>query len=253
MLAAAIGMQARGWLPYAATFAAFLTRAHDFIRMASISRASMCLVGSHAGVEIGQDGPSQMGLEDLAMMRALHGSTVLYPCDANQTAKLVAAMADGNGIRYLRTTRGATPVIYGPNDEFPIGGSRVLRYSEADEVTLVGAGVTVHQALRAADQLAGDGIPARVIDLYSIKPVDVDTLLAAARDTGRLVTVEDHRPEGGLGDAVCEAVAGAMRPPMIRRLAVRDMPASATPTEQLRAAGLDADTIAASARDLVWR
>ncbi len=253
MIAAATGMQARGWLPYAATFAAFLTRAHDFIRMASISRASMCLVGSHAGVEIGQDGPSQMGLEDLAMMRALHGSTVLYPCDANQTAKLVAAMADGNGIRYLRTTRGATPVIYGPNDEFPIGGSRVLRYSEADEVTLVGAGVTVHQALRAADQLAGDGIPARVIDLYSIKPVDVDTLLAAARDTGRLVTVEDHRPEGGLGDAVCEAVAGAMRPPMIRRLAVRDMPASATPTEQLRAAGLDADTIAASARDLVWR
>ena len=221
--------------------------------MAAISRADLCLVGSHAGVEIGEDGPSQMGLEDLAMLRALPDSTVLYPCDANQTAKLVAAMADRDGIRYLRTTRGKTPVIYGPDEEFPVGGSRVLRRSATDEVTLVAAGVTVHQALQAADRLAIDGIQARVIDLYSVKPVDIETLLAAAHETGRLVTVEDHRPEGGLGDAVAEAVSDRPAPTGDPTLAVRTLPASATSSQQLRAAGLDADAIAAAARGLVGR
>ncbi|HEX2186353.1 MAG TPA: transketolase, partial [Chloroflexota bacterium] len=166
MVAAAVGMQARGWIPYASSFAAFLTRAYDFVRMAAISRANLNLVGSHAGVSIGQDGPSQMGLEDLAAFRAVHGSTVLYPCDANQTARLVAAMAEATGIRYLRTTRGNTPVIYSPYEEFPIGGSKVLRATDGDRVTIVAAGITVHEALDAADRLAADGIPARVIDLY---------------------------------------------------------------------------------------
>jgi transketolase len=254
MLAAATGMQARGWVPYAATFAAFWTRAHDFIRMAAVSRANLRLCGSHAGVAIGQDGPSQMGLEDLAMLRAVHGSTVLYPCDGNQTAQLTAAMADLDGISYLRTTRGDTPVIYEPGERFPIGGSRVLRHSTADQVTIVAAGVTVHQALTAADRLAGDGVKARVIDAYSVKPVDADTLRAAARDTGGLVTVEDHWPEGGLGDAVLEVFAdGAAPPPRVRKLAVRSMPASATPDQQLHAAGIDADAIVAAARAMAAR
>jgi transketolase len=251
MVAAAVGMQARGWRPYAATFGAFLTRAHDFIRMAAVSRANLRLVGSHAGVEIGQDGPSQMALEDLAMLRAVHGSTVLYPCDANQTAQLVHELADREGICYLRTTRGGTPVIYGPDERFPVGGSRVLRSSPEDRITIVAAGVTVHQALAAADRLAADGIAARVIDLYSVKPVDTATLRTAARETGRLVTVEDHWPEGGLGDAVLEVFADPAGPlPRVCKLAVRTMPASATTAEQLHAAGLDADAITAAAAEL---
>ncbi|GLZ12767.1 hypothetical protein Acsp04_30020 [Actinomadura sp. NBRC 104425] len=254
MVAAAVGMQARGWVPFASTFAAFLTRAYDFVRMAAVGRANVNLVGSHAGVAIGPDGPSQMGLEDLAAFRAVHGSTVLYPCDANQTAWLVEAMADAaadsRGVRYLRTTRGATPVIYGPDERFPIGGSRVLRSSAADRVTIVAAGVTVHEALAAADRLAADGIAARVIDLYSVKPVDAAALREAAERTGCLITVEDHWPEGGLGDAVAEAFAGGGPVPRLVRLAVRNMPASATPEEQLRVAGIDADAIAAAARDL---
>jgi transketolase len=254
LVAAAVGMQVRGWRPYLATFAAFLTRAHDFVRMAAIGEADLRLVGSHAGVAIGEDGPSQMGLEDLAMFRAVPGGTVLYPCDGNQTSQLVAAMVDYPGMCYLRTTRGDTPVIYEPGEEFPIGGSRVLRGgSPADRVTIVAAGVTVPEALAAADRLAEAGIPARVIDLYSVKPVDADTLRAAARDTGRIVTVEDHRPEGGLGDAVLDAFADGGPPPLVRKLAVRAVPGSATPEQQLRAAGLDARSIAAAATDLVSR
>ena len=176
LVAAAVGLQAVGWTPFASTFAAFLARAYDFVRMAAISRATFALCGSHAGVSIGEDGPSQMALEDIASLRAVHGSTVLHPCDANQTAKLVAAMADTEGISYLRTLRPATPVLYGPDEEFAIGGSRVLRSSDDDEVALIGAGITVHEALKAADALAEDGIAARVIDLYSIKPLDVETL-----------------------------------------------------------------------------
>jgi len=254
LVAAAVGMQVRGWRPYLASFAAFLTRAHDFFRMAAIGGADLCVVGSHAGVAIGQDGPSQMGLEDLAMFRALPGSSVLYPCDANQTAQLVVAMADHPGISYLRTSRGETPVIYPPGGEFPLGGSRVLRGgTDADRVTLVAAGVTVHTALAAADLLAESGTPVRVIDLYSVKPVDTATLRAAARDTGRIVTVEDHRPAGGLGDAVLDAFADGSHPPMVRKLAVRIVPGSASPAQQLHAAGIDPQSIAEAAEDLVAR
>ncbi|HEX6009054.1 MAG TPA: transketolase, partial [Actinomycetota bacterium] len=193
LVAAAVGLQAIGWTPFASTFAAFLSRAYDFVRMAAISRATFALSGSHAGISIGEDGPSQMALEDIAELRAVHGSTVLHPCDANQTAKLVAAMADTEGISYLRTLRPATPVLYSHDEEFAIGGSRVLRSSDDDEVALVGAGITVHEALKAADALADEGIRARVIDLYSIKPLDAETLRAAAEATGgRLITVEDH-------------------------------------------------------------
>ncbi|MGW1893816.1 transketolase [Streptomyces sp. NPDC002004] len=248
LVAGAVGMAARGWVPYASTFAAFLTRAHDFIRMAAVSGVGINLVGSHAGVAIGQDGPSQMGLEDLAMLRGIHGSTVLYPCDAHQTACLVAAMSDLHGIRYLRTTRGATPVVYGPGEEFPIGGSKVLRASDEDRVTIVAAGVTVHEALAAADLLAREGIHARVIDLYSVKPVDRRTLHDAAERTGCLLTVEDHHPEGGLGDAVLDAFVDGRPVPRLMRLAVRTMPGSATPDEQLHAAGIDADSIASAVR-----
>lgn len=257
MVGSAVGLQARGWVPYAATFAAFFSRAHDFVRMASVSRAGLNLIGSHAGVSIGQDGPSQMGLEDLALFRSLHGSTVFSPCDANQTARLVAGMADLPGVSYLRTTRGETPVIYPPDEDFPPGGSKLPRATADDEVTLVAAGITVPEALAAADRLAGEGIAARVVDAYSVKPVDRGTLRAAAEDTGCLVTVEDHRPEGGLGDAVLEAFtdgadgAGGRRPPRLTRLAVRTLPASATPQEQRRAAGIDAEAVAEAARRLV--
>ncbi|GAA2336562.1 transketolase [Streptomyces cuspidosporus] len=250
LVAAAVGIQARGWTPYASTFAAFLTRAYDFVRMAAVSRADLNLVGSHAGVAIGEDGPSQMGLEDLAAFRAVHGSTVLYPCDANQTAHLTAAMAEGSGIRYLRTTRGKTPVLYPASESFPIGGSKLVRATDEDRVTIVAAGVTVHEAIAAADRLAEEGIPARVIDLYSVKPVDARTLREAAELTGGLVTVEDHHPEGGLGDAVLEAFGDGSPASRTIRLAVRDMPVSATPAQQLTAAGIDAEAIAAAARQL---
>jgi transketolase len=252
MLAAAVGMQARGWIPYAATFAAFLTRAYDFIRMAAVSRAGIRLCGSHAGVAIGQDGPSQMGLEDLAALRAVHGSTVLSPCDANQAASLTVTMADLGGVSYLRTVRGDTPVIYQPGQRFEVGGSSVLRSAPDDQVTLVATGVTVHEALAAADLLADDGVSARVIDAYSVKPLDVATLHAAARDTGRIVTVEDHWPEGGLGDAVLSALALAGTPlPAVRKLAVYSMPSSATSAEQLQLASIDMASIAAAAAELV--
>ncbi|MFJ7422920.1 transketolase [Streptomyces uncialis] len=251
LIATAVGMRARGYLPFATTFAAFLTRAHDFIRMAAVSGTGIQLCGSHAGVSIGQDGPSQMGLEDLAMMRAVHGSTVLYPCDANQTARLVHHMAGLPGIGYLRTSRGASPVLYGPDEDFPVGGSRVLRAGDTDQVTVIGAGVTVHEALRAADLLATEGIAVRVIDLYSVKPVDSGTLRQAAEATGCLMTVEDHHPEGGIGDAVAGAFADGRPAPRLIRLAVRNMPASATPAEQLHHSGIDAASIAAGVRSLV--
>jgi transketolase len=252
LVAAAVGLQAVDWRPFASTFAAFLSRAYDFIRMAAISRATVALAGSHAGVSIGEDGPSQMALEDIAALRAVHGSTVLHPCDANQTVKLVAAMADAEGISYLRTLRPATPVLYSPDEEFTIGGSRVLRSSDEDEVALIGAGITVHEALKAADALAEEGISARVVDLYSIKPLDEETLRTAAEVTaGRLVTVEDHWPEGGLGDAVVAALADIDEPPRVVKLAVRDMPRSGKPKELLAEAGIDAEHIAAAASKLV--
>jgi transketolase len=252
MIAATVGLQVRGWRPFASTFAAFHTRAYDFIRMAAISRATMALCGSHAGVSIGEDGPSQMALEDLAAFRAVHSSTVLYPSDANQAAKLVAAMAELDGISYLRTTRAATPVLYGPDEEFPVGGLRVVRSSDEDDVTIVGAGITLHEALEAAELLAADGIGARVIDLYSVKPLDAAGLQSAVEATeGRLVTVEDHWPEGGLGEAVVAALTELGESPRVRMLAVREMPTSGTPAELLAAAGIDAEAIAAAARELV--
>jgi transketolase len=248
LIAAAVGMQVRGWKPFASTFAAFHTRAYDFVRMAAISQATMMLCGSHAGVSIGEDGPSQMALEDLAAFRAVHGSTVLYPSDANQAAKLVAAMAETEGISFLRTTRANTPVIYEPDDDFPIGGAKVVR--DGDEVTLVGAGITLHEAVKAADTLATDGIEARVIDLYSVKPIDVDTLRDAVEATqGRIVVAEDHWAEGGLGEAVLSALAGERL--QFVHLAVREMPGSGTPAELLAAAGIDAEHIADAARQLV--
>jgi transketolase len=248
LVSAAVGLHVLGWTPFAATFAAFFTRAFDQIRMAAISEATLNLVGSHAGVSIGEDGPSQMGLEDLAMMRAIHGSVVLYPCCANATARLTAEMAGRRGIQYLRTTREKTPVLYPPGEPFPIGGSKVLRRSADDQVAIVAAGITVPEALKAHDRLRVAGIAARVIDLYSVKPVDRATLREAARDCrGGLVVVEDHRPEGGLADAVCEAFEGAPAPP-IRRLAVAVMSGSATPDEQLADAGIDAGAIVDAVR-----
>jgi transketolase len=250
MVAAAVGLQVRGWKPFAATFAAFLSRAYDFVRMAAVSRANIALAGSHAGVSIGEDGPSQMALEDLASLRAVYGSTVLYPSDANQAADLVPRMADTDGIVYIRTTREKTPVIYPPGDEFPIGGSRVVRSTDADAVTIIGAGITLHEAMKAADLLAADGIAARVIDLYSVKPVDAETIRTAARETGGIVTVEDHWPEGGIGDAVLDALAQQTAHPVVIKLAVRLMPGSGTPAELLDEAGIDAAHIAEAARGL---
>jgi transketolase len=254
MIATAVGMQVRGWNPFASTFAAFLTRAYDFIRMAAVSQARMNICGSHAGVSIGEDGPSQMGLEDLAAFRAIHDSTVLYPSDAVQTAQLVALMADlDSGIAYLRTTRGNTPVIYGPDDTFEVGGSKVLRSSDDDKVTIVAAGITLHESLKAADALASEGINARVIDLYSVKPIDAATLVEAARATeGRVLTAEDHWAEGGIGDAVAAALAEAQLdiPLRLVKVAVTQMPGSAKPDECLAAAGLDAESIAGAARKL---
>ncbi|HLA65461.1 MAG TPA: transketolase C-terminal domain-containing protein, partial [Candidatus Saccharimonadales bacterium] len=253
LVAMAIGLQVRGWRPFAATFAAFLSRAYDFIRMGAISRANIVLAGSHAGVSIGEDGPSQMALEDLAMFRAVHGSTVLYPSDPNQTAALLPLMAEREGIVFMRTTREKTPVIYPPGEQFEIGGSRVVRQTDADQVTLVGAGITLHEAMKAADALAGDGIAARVIDCYSIKPIDAETLRRAGRETGAILTVEDHWPEGGLGEAVQEVFAADGDRPPIVKLAVRHMPGSARPSEQLALAGIDAAHIAAAARELATR
>ena len=253
LVGAAVGLSVRHYIPFGSTFAAFFTRAYDFIRMAAISQANIRLSGSHAGVEIGADGPSQMALEDLAMMRAVHGSTVLYPSDGTSAAALVRAMADRPGVSYMRTTRGSYPVLYDATETFPIGGSKVLRSSPGDAVALIGAGVTLHACLAAAESLAAGGIQARVIDLYSVKPVDTETLLAAAAVTnGRLVVAEDHHPEGGLGSAVADALLAAGPQTLwLRHLAVREMPGSGTGEELLAAAGIDAAHIEAAARDLL--
>jgi transketolase len=255
MVAASVGLQVRHYSPFAATFAAFLSRAYDFIRMAAISRASIKLCGSHAGVSIGEDGPSQMGLEDIAALRAVFGSTVLYPCDGNQTAKLVGEMATRDGIVYMRTTRAATPAVYGPDEDFPIGGCKILRQSDDDLVTVVAAGITVNEALEAYDRLRADGVNIRVVDLYSVKPIDAETLRGCARETEQgILTVEDHWPEGGLGEAVLHAVTErsedrAEASPVVKILGVRDMPTSGTPAELLHAAGIDADAIVAAIRE----
>ena len=253
MVAAATGLAARGYIAYASSFAAFLSRAADFVRMAPVSRADLRLVGSHAGVEIGADGPSQMGLEDLALMAATQGSTVLYPSDATSTAALVAAMADLHGVSYLRTTRGGYPVLYGPEEEFPVGGSKTLRRSAHDAVTLIGAGVTLHEALGAADALAEEGVQARVIDAYSVKPIDAEGIRAAVAETGgRAVVAEDHHREGGLGAAVLAALAAEPLADLhLEHLAVDGVPGSGTTAELLDWAGIDAAHIARAARTVL--
>jgi transketolase len=252
LVASAVGLQVRGYIPFVSTFAAFFSRAYDFIRMAAISQANLRLAGSHAGCEIGTDGPSQMALEDLASLRAIEGSTVLYPSDATSTAQLVAQMADRKGIVYLRTTRGAYPVLYDAKQKFKIGGSHVVRQTTRDKVALIGAGVTLHECLKAAITLAKAGIAARVIDLYSLKPVDVATLREASRVTGgRLVVVEDHYPQGGLGATVMEALAMERKPPRVAHLAVRGLPTSGQPAELMNAAGITAPHIVRAAKGLL--
>ena len=255
MVAAAVGMSVRNYVPFASTFAAFLSRAYDFVRMAAISGANLRLSGSHAGVSIGEDGPSQMALEDIAMMRAVHGSTVLQPSDANQTAKLVAQMADTSGISFLRTLRPKTPVIYSPDEDFPIGGSKTVTSSDDDEVTIVGSGITVHEAMKAADILAGEDISVRVVDCYSVKPVDTAGIGAAVRSTNnRVVVVEDHWPEGGVGEAVLSSLAETGSEPVeFRHLAVTRMPGSGKSEELLNSHGIDAEHIAQATRELLGR
>jgi transketolase len=251
MVSAAVGMSVRHRVPFASSFAAFLSRAYDFIRMAAISRANIRLSGSHAGVSIGEDGPSQMALEDLAMMRAVHGSTVLQPCDANQTAKLVAEMADKEGIVFLRTLRPKTPVIYDAAEDFAIGGSRTVRSSDDDAVTVVASGITLHEATKAADELQESGIAVRVIDAYSIKPIDGDTIRAAARATGgNVVAVEDHWPQGGLGEAVLSALSEEPDVLHFEHLAVEIMPGSGSSAELMDAAGISANHIVDAVRKL---
>jgi transketolase len=245
MAGVAVGLQTVGKVPFAATFGAFVSRAYDFVRMAAISRASIRLCGSHAGISIGEDGPSQMALEDLASLRAIHGSIVLYPADGNATAKLVNEMANLEGISYLRTTREKTPHLYGAEEEFPVGGSKVHRASEADRATIVGAGITLAESLKAAEALAADGIAVRVIDAYSVKPIDAATVRSAMADTGLLVVVEDHRIEGGLGDAVLDALAaGGELSGRVIKIGVTQMPGSGTPEELRDWAGISASAIA---------
>ena len=247
MVGVAAGLSACGKIPFISTFAAFLTRAFDQIRMARISQANLSFVGSHCGISIGPDGPSQMGLEDIAMFRAIPDSVVLYPSEAISTERLVGEMADHVGISYLRTTRPKTPVLYASDENFPIGGSKVLKSSERDQATIVAAGVTLHESLKAQAMLEAEGLAVRVIDAYSVKPIDADTLQAAARATACIITVEDHYWEGGLGDAVLNAV-GDIAP--VHKIAVKNVPRSGSPEELLHAFGLNAEAIANTVRSV---
>jgi transketolase len=250
MIGVATGFGTRGKVPFVSTFACFLARGYDQIRVAGISMANLKLVGSHVGVSIGEDGPSQMALEDLAMMRAVVGAAVLYPSDAVSTEKLIEQMALTKGICFLRTSRPKWPVLYGNDEPFPIGGAKTLRQNAGDKVTVVAAGVTVHQALKAADQLKAGGIGITVIDAYSIKPLGKDVIRAAAQKTGNLVvTVEDHYAEGGLGDAVAgELSADGIK---VHKLAVRELPRSGKSDELLARYGIDAVAIVKQIKALV--
>lgn len=253
LLGTAVGLGVMRKRVFASTFAAFFTRAFDQIRMADVSDVTMSLVGSHCGVSIGPDGPSQMGLEDIAMMRCVRNATILYPCDANQTARLLSAMADLPGISYLRTTRAKTPIIYSAEETFPIGGAKVLRRSKADRVTVVAAGITVHESLKAHEALKAENVAIRIIDAYSVKPLDADTIRRAASETqGKVIVIEDHWFEGGLGDAVLNALAESrIEGLQVRKLAVREMPGSGTPEELVRAAGIDAEHLVEAVKNLL--
>jgi transketolase len=249
MVGAALGMSTEGKIPFASTFAAFLSRAFDFIRMAVYSRPKhLVIVGSHAGVSIGEDGASQMALEDLAMMRGLIASTVLYPSDAVSAERAVETAAQTPGLVYIRTSRPKTAVLYDNAERFPLGGSKTLRSSAKDAVTVVAAGVTLHEALAAADRLGKEGIAVRVVDLYSIKPLDGDTLLRAARETRGIITVEDHGVNGGIGEAVAAVVAGQTR---VEILGVREIPRSGKPGELLEVHGISSKAIEQAVRRLV--
>jgi transketolase len=249
MVGVALGMSSEGKIPFASTFACFLTRAYDFIRMAAYSQPShLVLCGSHAGVSIGEDGPSQMALEDLAMMRAITGATVLYPSDAVSAERCVETAARTPGIVYIRSSRPKAPVLYANDEAFPVGGSKTLRSSGKDDATVVAAGVTLHEALAAHDTLAKQGVALRVIDLYSIKPADVATLHKAAAETRGIVTVEDHSVCGGLGEAVASAVAGRAR---VELLGIREIPRSGRPAELMQAHGISADAIVTAVRRLL--
>lgn len=245
MVSTALGMARRGKIPFASTFAAFLTRSHDQIRMAALSDAHVVLCGSHAGVSIGPDGASQMGVEDITMLRSTFNSTILYPSDAVSTEKLVEQAARAKGIVYIRTTREKLPMLYKNTETFPIGGSKTLAQSRKDKATIIAAGITVHEAAKAYNELQKRKINVRVIDLYSIKPIDRKTLLRAARQTKHLIVVEDHVAEGGIADAVREAVGNQAR---ITSLAVRKIPRSGKPEQLLAYEGIDARTIVRTVR-----
>jgi len=249
MVGMAHGLSVLGKIPFCSTFASFLSRAYDQIRMAATSGANIKYAGSHAGVSVGEDGPSQMGLEDLAMFRAVHSSTTLYPSDAVGTERMVALAAGHEGMVYLRLTRPKTSVLYSAADTFAIGGSHTLRSSAGDKVAIVAAGITVHEALKAARLLERDGIAARVIDAYSIKPLDAATIRRAAEETGAVITVEDHYPEGGLGDAVLNALAG--RAVITRKLAVNTLPRSGTPEILMEQYGISAVSIVAAVKEMI--
>jgi transketolase len=253
MISTGVGLAARGKVPFVDTFACFLSRAYDQVRMAAISRSNINLCGSHCGVSIGEDGPSQMALEDLAMFRAVHGSAVFYPSDAVSAERLVETMARRSGINYMRTSRPKTPILYSKDEKFPVPGFKILRSSPQDRVTVIGAGITVHEALKAADELKTQGTAVRVIDLYCVKPVDGKALAAEIGATGgRLVTVEDHWPEGGVGEAVLSGLAHAgAAPSKSRQLAVTGMPHSGKPEELLDAFGISARHIAEAVREIV--
>jgi transketolase len=242
MVGVAQGLDVQGKVAFAATFAAFFCRAYDQIRMAAVSRASLRLVGTHAGVSIGEDGPSQMALEDIAMMRSVFGSTVLYPSDATTAAALIPLMADTKGISYMRATREATPVLYPKGTEVKLGGSYTVR--DGNDATIIAAGITLHEAIKAADVLANEGIHVRVVDLYSVKPIDADVLLKAVRETPLLVVAEDHWVEGGIADAVLATLtANGVAPKRFAHLAIREMPQSGKTAELLAAYGIDAEAI----------
>src|SRR5262245_22621316 len=227
MVGTATGLAARGKIPFVSTFAAFFTRAFDQIRRAGVSQSNVKFCGSHAGVSIGEDGPSQMGLEDLAIFRAVPGSVIFYPSEAVSTERVVMEAARHRGICYIRTTRPKTAVLYSNDEQFPIGGSKVLRASATDHATVIAAGITVHEALKAAQKLEAEGIAIRILDAYCIKPVDAGGILAAAKEThGRIVVVEDHHEQGGLGDAVLSAVGDEAE---VVKLAVREIPRSGPP------------------------